>query len=510
LAKTLAVSPEQAEVLQTLRDAINTWPGKLAAVRSSAPEEDGEGASFAGVFETKLGVVADTLEDAVRECFASVFDQRVFSYAGARQPAFAAVVMEMVDSQKAGVAFSANPLNSDLDEMLVDSSWGLGESVVDGSIVADRFLWDKLGNVALETKIGSKERERRLQKNGGVEVLEVSEERRKQATLSPEQLAALANLVSRVEATYGKPMDIEWAYTATLLPQQLADLASLVSRVEATYGKPMDIEWAYTEEGLLRLLQARPITTIFPLDPGMLTAPGEPRVLYFDYHIASDATTIQPFTHMDLDAYWDVWTKGMGWAGIGKLPDDRDHLMFNGQTRQYINVSLCSKLGYGCPAMAKEYETIDAYAGSILSGDEAKSEKYNAAKWPKDATFGNTWWLMRQVPMFHMYSTIKRFKNNPEQCGEELKVLWAKARATMKEVVAKGPVEGLVKYAEALAEAAFPALDLQTCGAFVTLGIFKELGKQFREGETQQIRDDAVAMMLGFTGDPLMEMNIAM
>ena len=481
LVKGLAMSPEQTQVLQTVRQAINTWPGQMAAVRSSTPEEDGDSASFAGVFKTKLGVVADTLEDALRECFGSVFDQRALKYGGAAcQTGFAAVVMEMVEPEKAGVAFSANPLNSDLDEMLVDSSWGLGESVVDGSVVADRFLWDKLGSAVLETTIGSKEIERRLRRDGGVKILPVSDERRKQPTLSQEELAGLAHLVSRVEATFGKPMDIEWAYSV---------------------------------QGLLRLLQARPITTIFPLDPGMLTGPNERRVLYFDFHIASDATTTQPFTHMDLDAYWHVWTKATGFQNIGKLPDDGgDHLFFNGQTRQYINVSATSRLGYGPARMAKEYELIDPYAASILRGDEAKNRKYKAKRLPADVSFRNAWRLLRRIPLWHMYKLNKKFKRNPAQCGKELKVLLAKARAEMKEIVAKGPATqgGLVRFVDKLAQAAFPALDIQCAGAWLTLAIFKELGKQHKHGASQQIRDDAAAMMLGYTGDPLMEMNIAM
>ncbi|EOD42046.1 hypothetical protein EMIHUDRAFT_447557, partial [Emiliania huxleyi CCMP1516] len=166
LAQRLPLSAAQTACLDTVRRAMEAWPGRLAAVRSSAPEEDGTGASFAGVFETKLGVSPEGLEAAVRACFASVFDHRVFSYAGAHKPAFAATVMEMVDAATAGVAFSANPLNSDLDEMLVDAGYGLGESVVDGSIVADRFVWDKVGGRLLESKVGSKAQEVRLAADG--------------------------------------------------------------------------------------------------------------------------------------------------------------------------------------------------------------------------------------------------------------------------------------------------------------------------------------------------------
>lgn len=119
--------------------------------------------------------------------------------------------MAMVNASKAGVAFSANPLNSDLDEMVVDSSWGLGESVVSGAIEADRYVWDKLANKLVETKLGSKESERRLGPNG-VEILEVSEDRRSLSTLSEEELTTLSGLLVTAETEYAAPVDVEWAY----------------------------------------------------------------------------------------------------------------------------------------------------------------------------------------------------------------------------------------------------------------------------------------------------------
>jgi pyruvate,water dikinase len=283
--------PEQQRVLDALKEHMKGWAGGLAAVRSSAPEEDGTGQSFAGVFETKLGVTADTLETAVRACFASVFDHRVFAYSGLHEPAFAAVVMEMVPSITAGVAFSANPLNCDLDELVVDSSWGLGESVVDGSIVADKFVWDKIGGKLIERVLGSKTQERILRSDGGVEVRMVEETRRTRYTL---------------------------------LDTQLATLSALVCRVEDTYRKPIDIEWAHNEAGDLKLLQARPITTIHPMDPKMLTKAGEPRVLYYDFNIASEATTTSPFTKMDLELFGQLTSVMMGAPGVDIFSDKPD------------------------------------------------------------------------------------------------------------------------------------------------------------------------------------------
>ena len=178
-ARQLQLSADQSTVLEQLKKNVNSWSLPCAAVRSSAPEEDGSTTSFAGVFETKLGVPPESLEEAVRECFASRFDYRVLSYTdqATRNQSFAApdatsgfacVVMEMVDSQVAGVAFSVNPLNSDLDEMVIDSSWGLGESVVDGSVEVDHYVFNKVENCVIEKRIGSKTQEKRLSESGGV------------------------------------------------------------------------------------------------------------------------------------------------------------------------------------------------------------------------------------------------------------------------------------------------------------------------------------------------------
>ena len=153
----LTLSKEQTDVIQMLVNEMNSssWnTPNLAAVRSSAPEEDGVVSSFAGAFDTCLGVGStfNELEKAIRICFASLWDYRVFHYkqmnntnagsgSGSNSDSngssngsaasfttndniiggFAVVVMEMIDSQIAGVAFSANPLNSDRDEMVIDS-----------------------------------------------------------------------------------------------------------------------------------------------------------------------------------------------------------------------------------------------------------------------------------------------------------------------------------------------------------------------------------------------------
>ena len=202
------------------------------------------------------------------------------------------MVMEMVDSLVAGVAFSANPLNSDRDECVIDSSYGLGESVVDGSVTADRFIYDKVQAKLVQKCIGEKRLERRLNlvKGGGVRKITIDDEERQTS--------------------------------CSLTDNQVKELVSLTCLIEEEYGMPMDVEWAYDDKAKLLLLQARPITTLYQLDKVMMTKPGEQRVLFYDSNITQDATTTNPFTHMDMELYCRAS------CVIGGVPVDLDVEMF--------------------------------------------------------------------------------------------------------------------------------------------------------------------------------------
>ena len=335
---TLAPTNEQSEAIQMLVDAFTTTSIATAAttattatatddaqhnpvqlaIRSSAPEEDGTGASFAGAFDTKLGIAVryEAIVTAVHACFASLWDYRVLDYklknthpASAPERildemGFAVVVMEMIDSDIAGVAFTANPLNSDRDECVIDSSWGLGESVVDGSVTADRYIVNKIDLSIRKEIVGIKGIEKRLDYNkeeesgdggrggrrGGVieTILDENDPKRTQSSLSHDQLKELTKLVCLVEKTYGMPMDVEWAVIYDQRDRD-HDLA------KTSTDSPNTTNWE------LKLLQARPITTLYTLDEFMMTEPGEKRKLYFDHNILSAATTINPFTTLDLE-----------------------------------------------------------------------------------------------------------------------------------------------------------------------------------------------------------------
>lgn len=223
----------------------------LFAVRSSSPEEDLEGASFAGGYETVLGVRAAGFQEAVRQCFISCLDERVFLYKrehgfATNDARIAVIVQAQVASETAGVGFSLNPLTNCYDEAVINANWGLGESVVQGMASPDQFVVDKVKKVILDKKIGKKETSIWLKKDGGTE--ERPDTRHDQSSLTDEQVLELTEVISRIEQFYGKPMDTEWAF----------------------------------EGGRLYMLQARPITAYMPLPDYLVTPPGQPRFLYMD------------------------------------------------------------------------------------------------------------------------------------------------------------------------------------------------------------------------------------
>jgi phosphoenolpyruvate synthase/pyruvate phosphate dikinase len=125
-----------AAALETLKTDGTTL---LVAVRSSSPEEDLEELSFAGGYETTLGVREETLEDALRHSFASCFAERVLVYKKEHglpvdKPRIGVIVQKQIAAETAGVAFSLNPVNNCYDEAVINANFGIGESVVSGMV----------------------------------------------------------------------------------------------------------------------------------------------------------------------------------------------------------------------------------------------------------------------------------------------------------------------------------------------------------------------------------------
>jgi len=185
------------------------------AVRSSATAEDLPDASFAGQQETYLNVqgIEDVLIQ-IRHCYASLWGERAVRYRfnqGYNQSAvaIAVVIQEMVESEKAGVLFTVNPVTQNKDEMQINASYGLGESVVSGRVTADSYIVNKSGEIR-EVTIGSKETQI-VYADKNTKEESVSEEKRTSRALNDTEIAALVSAALKIEKHYGMPMDIEWA-----------------------------------------------------------------------------------------------------------------------------------------------------------------------------------------------------------------------------------------------------------------------------------------------------------
>ncbi len=187
------------------------------AVRSSATAEDTESASFAGMNETFLGIRgADSVLDAVRRCWSSLFGGRTVYYRAKRgfgqaDMDIAVVVQRQIESTRAGVMFTIDPASGATDRLIIEGAFGLGESVVSGSVSPDRYVVAKDGLSVLRREVRRKELTIEMLPDGGTETRELKGAEAEEPVLSAAQVRQVAELGMQIEAHYGSPQDTEWA-----------------------------------------------------------------------------------------------------------------------------------------------------------------------------------------------------------------------------------------------------------------------------------------------------------
>ncbi len=187
---------------------------QLWAVRSSAVAEDGDRASFAGQHDTVLGVCGyDQIVGALRTCWASFLNPHAVRYRQVRKMCDfrgAVVVQRLVDAESAGVAFTADPLRGDGNRIVINSNFGLGESVVGGQVTPDMFVVDKASLAVIECAIADKSHEV-VAAPGGCAPRPLDTRRRQVPSLTDNQIRAVAELGRTIEQQEQRPVDYEWA-----------------------------------------------------------------------------------------------------------------------------------------------------------------------------------------------------------------------------------------------------------------------------------------------------------
>ena len=252
-SKTIGEAMRFAPLPDEIRGELRSWYGELAratgddappvAVRSSAIGEDSEDASHAGQQESFLWVRGvEHVSDAVRDCWASLYTPQAISYRAAlRTPpaetAMGVTVQLMVDAEISGVLFSCNPVSGDPSMVALNASWGLGIAVVSGEVTPDDYLVSKITGEVVRRTVSEKTVEYVPDASGrGAVRVPVPAERRDAPCLDDERLA------------------------------RLVEVAKLV---EGHFGSHQDVEWAIDRDGALRVLQARPVTTLPEARPAL-------------------------------------------------------------------------------------------------------------------------------------------------------------------------------------------------------------------------------------------------
>lgn len=252
------------DVLAEIGDIYRTLDQPSVAVRSSATAEDLPGTSFAGQYDTYLNVTGTgELSKSIKKCWASIWNTRALSYRlkqkiGSKELAHGVVVQKMVDAEKSGILFTANPVNGRRDQVSLSSSWGLGEAIVSGDVDPDQWVIAKETGETISEYIATK-KVMTVRKDKDVELVEVEPDRQDEATLNENEIKELLFLARKVEEHYGFPQDLEWA----------------------------------CENGRFYLVQTRPITSLFPL-PEPIDGDKGFRV-YLNFNLYTQAM-LEPFT----------------------------------------------------------------------------------------------------------------------------------------------------------------------------------------------------------------------
>ncbi|MCX6022831.1 MAG: phosphoenolpyruvate synthase [Chloroflexi bacterium] len=232
-----AVMPSPIE--HAIRGAYREMGAPLVAVRSSATAEDLAEASFAGQQSTYLNILGeDMVVDAVKACWASLFEARAIFYRVHQgfdhlSVNIAVPVQKMVQSEVSGVMFTAEPVSADRNTIAIEAIFGLGEAIVGGAVTPDLYMLNKK-----DLKLNSK-----------------------QINFQDWKLVRNVDGVTRDTANVEIHLAPGEGDLQKLSDEQIAELAGIGRAIEELYGTPQDIEWA-GEDGKLYIVQARPITTL--------------------------------------------------------------------------------------------------------------------------------------------------------------------------------------------------------------------------------------------------------
>ena len=341
--KDLALAPELITEIQAAHEKLQT---ATVAVRSSATAEDLAEASFAGQQDTFLNVTPDELLDALKACWASLWSERAIAYRETQgiandRLAMAVVIQEMCEADVSGVLFTVSPLRPDV--AIVESNWGLGESVVSGAITPDSFHISRETGEVMERNIATK---REMVTDAGVR--QVPDDQQDVPSLTDTQLQALTQLGMQVETLYRQPMDIEWALSN-------GQFVLLQARHITTPSSPTTSPTSEADKASIEKLRQKEIQVLETLAEA-------DRTVWCHYNLAEVLPAPLPMTWAIIKAFMSG-TGGLGQAyrGLGFHPSenvDSNGILDLICGRIYVNLNREAELYFDGFPFAHDFNTL--------------------------------------------------------------------------------------------------------------------------------------------------------
>lgn len=265
-------------LLENYHKLVKENNAEFVAVRSSATAEDLPDASFAGQQDTYLNVHGDDeLIEKVKECYASLFNERAIYYRAknsidTKTVALAVVIQKQVFSIESGVMFTLDVSNGDNSLIVVEASYGLGEYIVGGVVTPDLFYIDKKTMQIKRKVIENKDRKLVRLKEGGTKDIKLNENEAKEQCLLDSEVLELAGYGMKIEQHYSHSMDIEWA------KDEDGKIYIVQARAETVWSNKDKIKTAESKENIL--------LSGLPASPGFVSGPS---------HVILDVKDIDQF-----------------------------------------------------------------------------------------------------------------------------------------------------------------------------------------------------------------------
>ncbi|MEK7548678.1 MAG: phosphoenolpyruvate synthase [Patescibacteria group bacterium] len=217
LQKAISAHPLPKDLQQQVVKAYQELGGSAVAVRSSATAEDLPDASFAGQQATFLNIVGEKkLIEAIRQCWASLFEARAIYYRAVHsydqmKVGIAVPIQRMIQSEVSGIMFTVDPVSGQKENITIDAGLGLGEAIVSGSVTPDHYVVEKNSWRMVSKEIKGQEWQIIGDSSGHNVHRSLTAKQKREAKLSDEEIIRLAKIGAKVEHHYGQPQDIEWA-----------------------------------------------------------------------------------------------------------------------------------------------------------------------------------------------------------------------------------------------------------------------------------------------------------